>query len=93
LWAQVIAQVVILSGLVYFIMLSLPFLPSLHFRGICILVMWPLVLVLGHQLSHEGFHQLRDNLAEASGGIGAYGLSLGAIIYVLVFDFCTNKVF
>jgi len=82
--AQVIAQVVILSGLVYFIMLSLPFLPSLHFRGVCVLAMWSLILVLGHQLSHEGFHQLRENLAGASGGIGIYGLSLGALVYVLV---------
>jgi hypothetical protein len=65
-------------------MLSLPFLPTLRFRGVCVLAMWSLILVLGHQLSHEGFHQLRENLAEASGGIGIYGLSLGALIYVLV---------
>lgn len=82
--AQVIAQVVILSGLVYFIMLSLPFLPTLHFHGVCVLAMWSMILVLGHQLSHEGFHQLRESLAEASGGIGIYGLSLGVLIYVLV---------
>jgi hypothetical protein len=82
--AQVMVQVVILSGLVYFIMLSLPFLPSLRFRGVCALALWSMILVLGHQLSHEGFHQFQENLAEASSGIGIYGLSLGVFFYVLV---------
>ena len=79
-----IAQVVILSGLVYLIMLSLPFLPNLRVRGVLVLAVWSIILVLGHQLSHEGFHQLRDNLASVSGGIGIYGLSLGAFVYALV---------
>ena len=81
---QVIAQVVVLSALVYFIMLSLPFLPNLGVRGVSVLAMWSIILVSGHQLSHEGFHQLRDILASASGEIGIYGLSLGAFVYVLV---------
>jgi hypothetical protein len=81
---QVIAQIVVLSALVYFIMLSLPFLPSLGVRGVSVLAMWSIILVSGHQLSHEGFHQLRDILASASGEIGIYGLSLGALAYVLV---------
>jgi hypothetical protein len=82
--AQVIVQVVVLSALIYFIMLSLPFLPNLGIRGISVLAMWSIILVLGHQLSHEGFHKLRDILASASGEIGIYGLSLGAFVYVLV---------
>jgi hypothetical protein len=81
---QVIAQVVVLSALVYFIMLSLPFLPNLGVRGISVLAMWSIILVLGHQLSHEGFHQLQDILAAASGEIGIYGLLIGAFVYVLV---------
>ncbi len=82
--AQVIAQVVVLSALVYFIMLSLPFLPNLGVRGVCVLAIWSIILVLGHQLSHEGFHQLRDVLAPASGEIGIYGLWLAAFVYVLM---------
>lgn len=81
--AQVIGQVVILSGLIYFIILSLPFLPNLRVRGVCLLAMWSTILVLGHQLSHEGFHQLRDNLLSTSTGIGMYGLALVAVVYVL----------
>ena len=81
---QVIAQVVVLSALVYFIMLSLPFLPNLGVRGVSVLAMWSIILVSGHQLSHEGFHQLRDILMSVSGEIGIYGLSLGAFVYVLV---------
>jgi uncharacterized membrane protein YdjX (TVP38/TMEM64 family) len=81
---QVIAQVVVLSVLVYLIILSLPFLPNLGVRGVSVLAMWSTILVLGHQISHEGFHQLRDVLASASGEIGIYGLSLGAFVYVLM---------
>ena len=82
--AQIIAQVVILCGLIYFIILSLPSLPNLHMRGICVLAMWSTILVLGHQLSHEGFHQLRENLAEVTGDIGMYGLIIGFLFYALV---------
>lgn len=81
---QMIAQVVVLSALVYFIMLSLPFLPNLGVRGISVLVIWSIILISGHQLSHEGFHQLRDFLSSASAEIGIYGLLLGAFVYVLV---------
>jgi hypothetical protein len=81
--AQVIAQVVILSALIYFIMLSLPFLPNLRVRGVCVLAIWATILVLGHQVSHEGFHQLRDNVLSASAGIGMYGLALGVAVYAL----------
>jgi uncharacterized membrane protein YdjX (TVP38/TMEM64 family) len=81
---QVIAQVVVLSVLVYLIILSLPFLPNLGVRGVSVLAMWSTILVLGHQISHEGFHQLRDVLASASGEIGIYGLSLVAFVYVLM---------
>jgi len=81
---QVIAQVVVLSALGYFIMLSLPFLPNLGVRGISVLAIWSIILVSGHQLSHEGFHQLRDVLASASGEIGIYGLWIAAFVYVLM---------
>ncbi len=84
---QVMAQIVALSALVYFIMLSLPFLPNLGVRGVCVLAMWSLILVSGHQLSHEGFHRLQDIFAPANSEIGIYGLFLGAFVYVLVLAF------
>jgi hypothetical protein len=58
--------------------------PTQVIAQIVVLAMWSIILVSGHQLSHEGFHQLRDILASASGEIGIYGLSLGALAYVLV---------
>lgn len=81
---QVIAQVAGLSALIYFIMLSLPFLPNLGVRGFSVLVMWSIILVLGHRLSHEGFHQLRDIFVSTGGEIGIYGLLLGAFVFALV---------
>ncbi len=82
--AQVIAQVVILGALIYFILLSLPFLPNPGLRGVSLLVMWSVILVLGHQISHEGFHQLQDMFASASRGLGPYGFALGILVFVLV---------
>ncbi len=81
---QVIVQIVVLSAFVYLIMLSLPFLPNPGVRGISVLAMWSIILVLGHQLSHEGFHQLRGILAPANGEIGMYGLWLGAFVFALI---------
>lgn len=81
---QAIVQIVVLSTLVYLIILSLPFLPNPGVRGISVLAMWSIILVSGHQLSHEGFHQLRGILAPANGEIGMYGLWLGAFVFALI---------
>ncbi len=81
---QVIVQIVVLSALVYLIILSLPFLPNPGVRGLCVLAMWSIILILGHQLSHEGFHQLRGILAPANSEIGMVGLWLGAFVFALI---------
>ncbi len=78
--SQLGAQVVLLSFLVYFIMLSLPFLPNLRVRGLSILVLWAVLLVLGHQLDlsvHAGsllvriFHSLRVKYGRRLGFLSA----------------------
>ena len=77
-------QVVLLSTLVYLIMLSLPFLPNLGVRGLSILVLWAVLLVLGHQLSHQGFHELQDVLTSSGYEIGIFALAMSCIAYLLL---------
>ncbi len=81
---QLGAQVVLLSTLVYLIILSLPFLPNLRVRGLSILVFWAFLLVLGHQLSHQGFHELQDVLTSSGYEIGIFALVMSGVAYLLL---------
>ena len=82
--SQMGAQVVVLSILVYLITLSLPFLPQPRFRGLCLLVFWALLLVLGHQLSHQGFHELQGALTSSGYEIGIVALAMSGLAYLLL---------
>ncbi len=82
--SQLGAQVVLLSILVYLIMLSLPVLPNLRIRGLSFLVFWAFLLVLGHQLSHQGFHELQDVLTSSGYEIGIFALAMTGIAYLLL---------
>jgi uncharacterized membrane protein YdjX (TVP38/TMEM64 family) len=82
--SQLGAQVVLLSFLIYFITLSLPFLPNLRVRSLSILVLWAVLLVLGHQLSHQGFHELQDVLTSSGYEIGIFALVMSGIAYLLL---------
>jgi uncharacterized membrane protein YdjX (TVP38/TMEM64 family) len=82
--SQLGAQVVLLSFLIYFITLSLPFLPNLRVRSLSILVLWAVLLVLGHQLSHQGFHELQDVLTSSGYEIGFFALAMSGIAYLLL---------
>lgn len=82
--SQMGAQIVVLSILVYLITLSLPFLPQPRFRGLCWLIFWALLLVLGHQLSHQGFHELQGALTSSGNGIGIVALVMSGLAYLLL---------
>jgi len=82
--SQLGAQVVLLSTLVYLIMLSLPVLPNLRVRGLSILVFWAFLLVLGHQLSHQGFHELQSVLTSSGYEIGIFALAISGVAYLLL---------
>ena len=82
--SQLGAQVVLLSTLVYLIMLSLPVLPNLRVRGLSILVFWAFLLVLGHQLSHQGFHELQSVLTSSGYEIGIFALAVSGVAYLLL---------
>ena len=82
--SQLGAQVVLLSTLIYLIILSMPMLPNPRVRGLSILVLWAFLLVLGHQLSHQGFHELQDLLTSPGYEIGISALAMSGIAYVLL---------
>ncbi len=82
--SQFAAQVVLLGTLVYLIILSLPVLPNPGVRGLSMLVFWALLLVLGHQLSHQGFHELQDVLTSSGYEIGILALAMSGIAYLLL---------
>jgi hypothetical protein len=50
------AITVALTALVYFVVLSLPGVPNLNPRSVLLVFIWIAALVLGHSLSHAGFH-------------------------------------
>lgn len=82
--SQLGAQVALLSTLIYLIILSLPILPNPRVRGLSILVFWAFLLVLGHQLSHQGFHELQDILTSPGYEIGISALAMSGIAYLLL---------
>ena len=82
--SQLGAQVVLLGTLVYLIMLSLPVLPNPRVRGLSILVLWAFLLVLGHQLSHQGFHELQAVLTSSGYEIGFFALAVSGAAYLLL---------
>ncbi len=82
--SQLGAQVVLLGSLVYLIILSLPVLPNPGVRGLSLLVFWAVLLVLGHQLSHQGFHELQSVLTSSGYEIGFFALAISGIAYLLL---------
>ncbi len=81
---QLGAQVVLLSTLIYLVMLSMPVLPILKLRGLSILVFWAFLLVLGHQLSHQSFHELQGVLTSSGYEVGIFALAMSGIAYLLL---------
>ncbi len=82
--SQLGVQVVFLSTLVYLILLSLPVLPNLGIRGLSILILWAFLLVLGHQLSHQGFHQLQGVLTSLGYEVSIFALVTSCLAYLLL---------
>jgi hypothetical protein len=81
---QVAATTVLLTGLVYLVVLSLPFVPNLGPRGLAMVFVWAVLLVAGHSLSHMGFHDAQVMLSTMRDAIGPLALTLLALAYAVV---------
>lgn len=82
-YAKLAATTLFLTTLVYFVFLSLPFLPNLRPRSVAVVLLWSGLLILGHSVSHEGFHEIRTNLIAMRGELGMVGLLIFASVYAL----------
>jgi uncharacterized membrane protein YdjX (TVP38/TMEM64 family) len=82
-FAQLGAAVLLLTALVYFVILSLPFVPNLGPRGVGVVFVWVALLVLGHSLSHQGFHDAQAMLSSMRDAVGFLGLVALATAYAV----------
>lgn len=82
-FTKVAATTLILTALAYFIALSFPFVPRLGFRSIAVIFIWSALLVVGHSMSHESFHEVRASLASMHDQIGLIGVLVIASVYAL----------
>lgn len=81
---RVIATTLLLTALIYFIALSLPWLPNPGVHGLGMTLVWVTLLVLGHSLSHMGFHDAQSMLLAMRDALGPITIALLVIIYGLV---------
>jgi hypothetical protein len=80
---QIAATTILLTGLVYFVVLSLPFVPSLGLRSVGMVFVWAALLVVGHSLSHMGFHDAQAMLSTMRDAVGPLALISLALAYAL----------
>ncbi len=81
---RVTATTLLLAALIYFIVLSLPWLPNPGVHSVCMALVWATLLVLGHSLSHMGFHDSQTMLLTMRDSLGPIAIGLLVIIYGLV---------
>ncbi len=82
-FAKLAATTLFLTALVYFVCLSLPIVPNLGPRAIAAVFVWSALLVLGHSVSHESFHEVQASLGSMRDQVGVPGLILVASVYAL----------
>lgn len=82
-YAKLAAVVVFLTALIYFLSLSLPFLPNMSVRGVALTLLWSSLIVFGHSVSHEGFHEIETSLVGMQEEFGVTGFVLLSTVYAL----------
>lgn len=81
---QIAATTILLTGLVYLVTFSLPFLPNLGLRGTGMVFFWVTLIVLGHSLAHMGFHDAQSWLLTMREDLGPAAFVLLVLVYGLV---------
>lgn len=82
-FAKLAAATLFLTALMYFVCLSLPIVPNLGPRATAAVFVWSALLVLGHSVSHESFHEVQASVGSMRDQVGVPGLILVAGIYAL----------
>jgi len=81
---RVLATTALLTGLVYFVALSLPFVPNPGFGSVAMVFVWVTLVVLGHSLSHMGFHDAQSMLFTMREALGSFAIVLLVLLYGVV---------
>ncbi|MCL7944684.1 hypothetical protein [Marinobacter sp. ATCH36] len=81
---RIAVTTLLLTALVYFIAVSLPWVPNPGFHSVCVVLAWVTLLVLGHSLSHMGFHDSQSMLSTMREAFGPAAIILLMIVYGLV---------
>lgn len=81
--SKLAAATLFLAALVYFVWLSLPIVPSPGPRAVAAIFIWSALIVIGHSVSHESFHEVQASLGSMRDQVGLHGLILVACIYAL----------
>jgi uncharacterized membrane protein YdjX (TVP38/TMEM64 family) len=82
-YAKLSAVIAFLTALIYFICLSFPFLPNLGIRGVAMTFLWSSLIVFGHSVSHEGFHEIEASLVGMRDEFGIVGFLALTAVYAL----------
>lgn len=81
---RVLATTSLLTGLLYFVALSLPFVPNPGLRSVAMVFAWVTLIVLGHSLSHMGFHDAQSMLFTMREALGPVAIALLVLLYGVV---------
>jgi hypothetical protein len=81
---RVAATTILLTALFYFLALSLPWLRAPGIHSVCMIFVWVTLLVLGHSLSHMGFHDSQSMLLSMRDSLGPITIVLFVVVYGLV---------
>ena len=82
-YAKLAAVVVFLTALIFFVSFSLPFFPNMGLRGVALTLLWSSLIVFGHSVSHEGFHEIEASLVGMQEEFGVTGFVVLSTVYAL----------
>lgn len=82
-YAKLAAVIVFLTALIYFVCLSLPFLPNQGIKGVALTLLWSSLIVFGHSVSHEGFHEIETSLVGMRDDFGIAGFLALSVVYAM----------
>lgn len=80
---QIAAVTVVITGLIWLVALSLPFVPTPGLRASAMVLLWTALIVAGHSLSHMGLDDARNTLLAMHDAVGPLALLSITLVYAL----------
>ena len=80
---QIAAAALLVTGLVWLVALSLPFVPTPGLRATAMVLLWTALIIAGHSLSHMGLDDARKALSAMHDAVGPLALLTITLVYAL----------